>query len=440
MHSAKRLAHSAKKKEPGVKSLVSSLALRATQYLHSATRPFATNPFTQKHPAHLPSCALRSALSATRYALIATLLTLSACSSNDPAPEPYQPTPYKIDIPYGFPTLLNIPDNNPMTVEGIELGRTLFYDGRLSGRTHPDSLMSCSTCHLQENSFECGTDHPEYLNGFTHGITGKPTPHVMLPLVNLVWNSNGYLWNGFVAPGNPAMIYGNLEDLVWMGVTAEHEMNSDTTHVKELFQNIPGYPEMFEKAFGTKTVTMDRISKAIAQFVRTLISSSSKFDKYMRGEVQLSPEELRGFVLFTTEEGADCFHCHGGFGNPLFTTNKYYNNGKDSVFNDPRDRYAITGDPMDKGAYKATTLRNIELTAPYMHDGRFATLEDVIEFYSHDLVNSPQIDPLMHHIANGGIQLTPPEKSDLMAFIKTLRDDEFLANPDFGPPGRLPGE
>ncbi len=373
------------------------------------------------------------------FIVLILFLAGSSCNkTNDP--EPYEPTPYEINIPYGFPTRPNIPDDNPMTVEGVELGRYLFYDGRLSGRTHPDSLMSCATCHIQENSFECGIDHPEFINGFTHGITGQPTPHAMLPMINLVWNSNGYLWNGKVNQENTGLIYGNLEDLVWMGVVARHEMNGDTNQVKEVFQGISGYVEMFGKTFGTPEVTMDRISKAIAQFVRTLISSNSKFDKYMVGAVQLSPEELRGFVLFTTEEGADCFHCHGGYGNPLFTTNKFYNNGKDSVFSDPYDRYSITNDPMDKGAYKATTLRNIELTGPYMHDGRFETLEDVIEFYSHHLVNTPQIDPLMHHIANGGIQLTPPEKSDLMAFIKTLRDEEFLSNPLFSRPSEFPGE
>jgi cytochrome c peroxidase len=176
----------------------------------------------------------------------------------------------------------------------------------------------------------------------------------------------------------------------------------------------------------------------VAQFVRTLISANSKFDRYMRGEVQLSPSELSGFVLFTTEEGADCFHCHGGFGNPLFTTNLFYNNGKDTVFPGLDDRFAFTGDPMDRGAYKATTLRNIELTGPYMHDGRFATLEEVVNFYSHGLLWSPYINPLMHHIANGGTQLTPNEKADLIAFIKTLRDDEFLTDPAFGPPENLP--
>ncbi|MDZ7740494.1 MAG: cytochrome c peroxidase [Bacteroidota bacterium] len=327
-----------------------------------------------------------------------------------------------------------------MTVEGVELGRYLFYDGRMSGRTHPDSLMSCATCHIQENSFECGIDHPEYEGGFTHGITGKPTPHVMLPLINLVWNEQGYLWNGYVSEKNPDPHFKSIESLVWMGITAEHEMNSDTNRAKEVIQNTEGYPELFEKAFGSSTVTVKNMSRAIAQFIRTLISANSKFDKYLRGEVQLNPSELNGFVLFTTEEGADCFHCHGGSGNPLFTTNLFYNNGKDTIFDDPRDRYAITKDPQDHGAYKATTLRNIELTGPYMHDGRFETLEDVIDFYDHGLLWSSYIDPLMHHINDGGVQLTTQEKQDLIAFIKTLRDDDFLNNPDFGPPDKFPDE
>ncbi|MCF8386766.1 MAG: hypothetical protein K9G58_12395 [Bacteroidales bacterium] len=369
------------------------------------------------------------------------IISLYSCDKNDtPGPQKHNPTPYEIEIPYGFPTQLNIPEDNPMTVEGVELGRYLFYDGRMSGRTHPDSLMSCATCHIQENSFECGVDHPEYEGGFTHGITGKPTPHVMLPLVNLVWNDHGYLWNGIISEDNPDPHYQNIESLVWMGIVAEHEMNSDTNRAKEVIQNIPGYPELFEKAFGSSKVTVKNMSRAIAQFIRTFISANSKFDKYLRGEVQLSPSELNGFVLFTTEEGADCFHCHGGSGNPLFTTNLFYNNGKDTIFNDPRDRYAITGDPQDHGAYKATTLRNIELTGPYMHDGRFETLDDVLDFYDHQLLWSPYIDPLMHHINDGGVQLTQNEREDLKAFIRTLRDEEFLANPDFGPPEKFPDE
>ena len=367
------------------------------------------------------------------------ILLFAACKhKDDPVPVPAGPTPYSIEVPFGFPNKMNIPDDNPMTVEGIELGRYLFYDGRLSGRTHPDSLMSCATCHLQENAFECGIDHPVFVNGRPHGLTGIPTPHYMLPMINLVWNQNGYLWNGRISDDNTTLLKRNIEDLVWMGVVAPHEMNGDTIRTAELIASIPGYRDLFKKAFRTEKVTMKRISMAVAQFVRTLISANSKFDRYMRGEEQLSASELNGFVLFTTEAGADCFHCHGGFGNPLFTTNLFYNNGKDTLFPGLDDRYAITGDPMDKGAYKATTLRNIELTGPYMHDGRFATLEEVIDFYAHGLLWSPYINPLMHHIANGGTQLTPVEKANLIAFISTLRDEAFLNNPQFGPPANLP--
>jgi cytochrome c peroxidase len=369
------------------------------------------------------------------------IIAISGCNENNfPEPEPYKPTPYKIEIPIGFPTILNIPDNNPMTVEGIELGRYLFYDGRLSGRTDPDSLMSCATCHLQSSSFEAGINNPRFHGGVVYGIHGDTTHHVMLPMINLVWNFSGYGWNGFIYPDNPNTKLRNIEDMVREAVMAENEIAGDTNLIKNLFQSLDGYPELFERAFGSKTVTFRNIEKAIAQFVRTLISSDSKFDKYLRGEYQLNQSELHGYVLFTTEEGADCFHCHGGAGNPLFTTNMFYNNGKDSVFDDPMDRFAITKDPMDHGAYKATTLRNIELQAPYMHDGRFKTLEEVIDFYSEGLINTPYVNPLMHHVADGGVRLTPQEKQDLLNFIKTLRDEKFITNPAFSKPDKFPDE
>lgn len=354
--------------------------------------------------------------------------------------EVHATTPYIIDIPFGFPNKLNIPDDNPMTVEGVKLGRYLFYDGRLSGRTHADSLMSCATCHRQERSFEAGVDHPDFEGGFPHGLTGLQTHHVMLPMINLVWNHSGYGWNGFLYPSNTIENLRNIEDFVRLAVLAKDEIDGDTAVIASLFQSIPGYPELFFQAFGTEKVTFKNMERAIAQFVRTLISANSKFDKYMRGEVQLSPSELNGYVLFTTEEGADCFHCHGGFGNPLFTTNLFYNNGKDTVFTDPMDRFHITGDPMDKGAYKATTLRNIEVQGPYMHDGRFESLEQVIDFYSQGLQLTPYVDPLMHHINNGGVQLIPSEKEDLLNFIITLRDDEFMTNPELGRPDKFPDE
>lgn len=368
---------------------------------------------------------------------------LVSCKKEEPiVVVPISPaTPYTIDVPYGFPTDLNIPADNPMTVEGIELGRYLFYDGRLSGRTHIDSLMSCGTCHIQSRGFEAGIDHPKYINGHPFGLTGIKTPHAMMPLVNMVFNSNGYLWNGMIHSSNntffqnnPKYHRKNLESLVWMGIVAPHEMNGTVDRTVDLIASIPMYPPMFEKAFGTPEVTYERISKAIAQFIRTLISADSKFDKYMKGEYQLSSAELKGFVLFVTEEGADCFHCHGGDGNMLFTTNLYYNNATDVVFDDPRDRYSVTGNPNDKGAYKSPTLRNIFSTAPYMRDGRFSTIDEVIDFYSSGLQWSPYVHPLMHKLPDGGAQLLPGQKNDLKAFLMTLQDSTFLTNPKFSNP------
>jgi cytochrome c peroxidase len=347
-------------------------------------------------------------------------------------------TPYLIEIPFGFPTKLNIPDDNPMSVEGIELGRYLFYDGRISGHSEVDKQMSCATCHLQENAFECGIDHPKYTDGKTFGVTGIPTSHYMLPLFNQVWNSEGYLWNGSISNDNSDPMKRNLEALTYMAIIAPHEMYSDTTSAVAAIEAVSGYAPLFKAAFGSEDVTIDRMSKAIAQFIRTFVSANSRFDQYLRGETQLTPSELNGYVLFVTEEGADCFHCHGGGGNPLFTTNLFYNNAKDSVFDDPRDRFSVTGDPMMHGAYKAPSLRNIALTAPYMHDGRFKTLDEVIDFYSGNLVNSPYVDPLMHYISYGGAGLTPLEKADLKAFLQTLTDEEFIKNPALSKPDSMP--
>jgi len=363
----------------------------------------------------------------------------------------HKTTPYQIKIPKYFPSKLNIPDDNPMTYEGVKLGRYLFYDGRLSGRTLPDSLMSCGTCHVQSSAFECGYNNARFPEGRTFGLTGIPTPHFMMPLVNLVFNHNGYLWNGMINSNNNKLgnsnycippitqfHYKNLESLVWMAIAAPHELNGSIERTVKTISSIAIYPPMFKAAFGTEEVTYERISKAIAQFVRTLISSNSKFDKYLRGEANLSADELIGYVLFTTENGADCFHCHGGAGNILFTTNLFYNNAKDSIFNDIRDRYFVTGNISDKGAYKAPTLRNIMLTAPYMHDGRFKNIDEVIDFYSSGLVVSQYVSPLMHHVNKGGVQLTQTQKKQLKAFLNTLTDYEFISDTNLSKPIDLP--
>jgi len=374
------------------------------------------------------------------YSLIPFLLLISGCKDDKKPEKDFSATPYNFEIPKYFPTILNIPDDNPLTVEGVELGRYLFYDGRLRGYTgtNPDSLMSCATCHIQKHGFECGINHPKYIDGKTFGVTGIATPHYMMTLSNLVFNSNGYFWNGMIYNENPDAQFRNLEDIVRMGIMAPHEMNSSIERSVKAIASISLYPPMFKAAFGTEEVTAERIQKAIAQFIRILVSSNSRFDKYIRGEIQLTGEELQGFVLFTTEEGADCFHCHGGGGNLLMTTNLYYNNAMDSIFSDTRDRFAVTKKHSDIGSYRAPSLRNIAVTPPYMHDGRFKTLDEVIDFYSDGLHASPYVHPLMHKINDGGARLTPNQKQQLKAFLNSLTDDDFLTNPKYGKPSSLP--
>jgi cytochrome c peroxidase len=359
-------------------------------------------------------------------------------SVSNQATSTVKPTPYTIVIPKFFPTALNIPADNPMTVQGVQLGRYLYYDGRICGKK--DTLMSCSTCHIQQYGFMNGV-------GYAHGTTGVKTSHIVLPHVNLVFNSNGYLWDGEVTPNNPAYqkpgaYGGNIEDVVWVAMTDIPEFASDTTKSKEAIQAISMYPPMFKAAFGSDVVTFKNIAKAIAQFIRTLISSNSKFDQYVRGETNLSESELNGYNDFETET-ADCFHCHGTI---LLTTNNFYNNAKDSVFyypnhanyTDPYDRYSYTHNTSDVGAYVAPTLRNIAYVAPYMHDGRFATLDDVINFYSSGLVWSPYVSPMMYHLNTGGAQMTSSQKADLKAFLLTLSDSSFITNPAFSKPAGLP--
>jgi len=211
-------------------------------------------------------------------------------------------------------------------------------------------------------------------------------------------------------------------------------MNSTPERTIYALKQNPKYPALFKKAFGTEEITISRVQKAIAQFICTLVSGNSKFDRYLRKEEELTDAEMRGFLLFSTEEGADCFHCHGGSGTPLFTTNLFYNNALSNVFDVPNDRYSVTKNPQDIGAYRAPSLRNCMVSAPYMHDGRFKTMDEVLDFYNFGLQNSPYVHPLMHKLEQGGAYLTPPQIADLKIFLHTLTDNEFLTNPKFSKP------
>ena len=374
---------------------------------------------------HLPPAVL----------FLATLLLFCACNQSEK--QEFTTTTYEYALPAYFPTNLNVDDDNPTTVEGALLGRYLFYDGRLSGRVDEDSAMSCASCHRQQNAFDVGLDNQRFIDGQTFGVTGKYTVHVPMPLFNLVFNHNGYEWNGSLHPDNDNALTRRLEDMALIVMSAEDEFATDTTQVIQLLESVPDYPPMFEKAFGTPDITIERIGKAVAQFLRTITSTGSKFDRYLKGEATLSQQELYGYEVFMQEDGGDCFHCHGGAGNPLFTTNFFYNNGKDSTFDDLFDRYHVTGLSKDKGSYRAPSLRNISFTAPYMHDGRFKTIDEVLDFYSFHVLNTPYTDVLMEHAHEGGVRLTKAESDALKAFLLTLDDHDLLHNAEYQKPGDI---
>lgn len=352
---------------------------------------------------------------------IFALALLISCSSNDSEPDDtddgYVATPKPLTVPPIFQQLLPppfIPADNPQTVEGIALGRKLFFDPILSG----NGTQACASCHKPANSF---TDDLR----FSIGIDGIAGTRNSMPIYNMAWNINSkFFWDGR-ANSIEAQALEPVIDPIEMHNTWENAVASLQSH------NL--YPELFNKAFGTTTITKELTAKAIAQFERTLISGNSPFDKYLLGEGTLTPQQLNGFQIFMDESRGDCFHCHGNENNPLWTDNIFHNNGLDSIITD-KGLGEITGDPNQDGFFKSPSLRNLAYTAPYMHDGRFATLEEVINHYSEGLVYSPTIDPLMKSIAQGGVQLTEPDKADLKAFLLSLSDPSFINNPDFQDP------
>lgn len=346
--------------------------------------------------------------------MIICLLFLAGCEK-DPTPEPpgevYDPTPYELVIPQGFPDMV-IPADNPMSVEGVFLGRQLFYDSILSG----DNTQSCGSCHAAAFNFS------DNRKRFSEGITGDIGTRNSMAVINVGWMDDLF-WDGRAK---------GLEDQALEPVPNPIEMHLEWSEAMTKLNSHTEYPELFFKAFGTREIDSTLVVKAIAQFERTMISSNSKWDKYLRGEVSLTQAEAQGFEIFFTEKG-DCFHCHATI---LFTDNLPHNNGLDSEFTD-KGYGDITKDPNDDGKFKTPTLRNIALTAPYMHDGRFETLEDVVDFYSEGVQWSPTIDPLMKKVNQGGVRLTDQEKQNLIAFIKTLTDTTFINNPDFSNPFQL---
>lgn len=307
-------------------------------------------------------------------------------------------TPIYIDIPKNWPKPVYDFKNNPLTEEGFQLGRNLFYDPILS----KDNTISCASCHLQATGFT-HVDHD-----LSHGIEGKIGTRNSLTLQNLAWNKN-FMWDGGV---------NHLDVQAIAPITSEVEMNETLENVVVKLQKSDKYVALFEKAFGTKKITGQLTLKAISQFVVSLTTSNSKYDKVSRKEEKFTEIEQKGYKLFQKH----CTSCHK---EPLLTNDSFRNNGL-PIDEDLKDigRMKITQNSEDSLHFKVPTLRNIEFTYPYMHDGRFKTLNEVVKHYNSGIQKSTTLSKELLQ----PMSLSDNERIELIAFLKTLTDKSFLFN------------
>lgn len=326
---------------------------------------------------------------------------------------------YPLEIPSRFPKVA-LPADNPLTVEGVELGRRLFHENRLS----VNDSISCASCHQPETGFSDA-------RRFSIGAEGHAGKRRSMPLVNLAWQKELF-WDGR-AP--------SLREQVLMPIRDAHEMNETPENVVSKLAKDPVYQNLFGKAFASPGVTVDRMARALEQFLLTLISHESRFDLALRQAGELTETEKRGLQLFVTEHaperglrGADCFHCHGGM---LFSDHAFHDNGL-ALDDSDTGRMQVTGNPADRGKFKTPTLRNVALRAPYMHDGRFATLEEVVEHYNSGVRRRPTLDPNLAKHPAGGLGLSTEEKHELVAFLRTLTDQSKSPVPPESPTASQP--
>jgi len=330
---------------------------------------------------------------------------------------------YQFTHPSNFGNRINIPADNPTTKQGVYLGRMLFYETRLS----LNNKLSCASCHQQDKAFTDGKP-------FSVGVDDVPTPRNSMSLVNLLW-ARKFFWDGRAE---------GLEAQAVTPMTSPHEMGQSLDASVKKLNGDKSYHDLFKLVYGDETITGDRIVKAISQFERTLISCNSKYDQYLAGKYQPTPQELKGIDLFMRGpnpekgiRGANCGHCHGG---PKTYMELFHNNGLDSI---PKDAgiETLTRLASDRGRFKVPTLRNIALTAPYMHDGRFKTLAEVVDHYSDHVMESASLSTVFRGESNevGGkaLKLTSEEKKDIIAFLNMLTDDNFIHDPRFADPHNL---
>jgi cytochrome c peroxidase len=373
------------------------------------------------------------------FAAVALALSVSACG--DDAPAPYTPpSVLAIDAPPGFPAM-RVPADNPFTREKAELGRYLFYDRKLSG----NQTQSCGSCHHQRLAFTDGRAQAQ-------GSTGDLTPRGSMSIVNAGYNAT-LTW------ANPSVRVLERQALVPMFGENPVELGLAGREAELLarLRADPRYPPMFQRAFpgAADPITLDNVLKSIASFERAVISADSPYDRHLRGDANaLSPSARRGMDLYFGER-LECFHCHGGFNlsdsvvtaatrideTPFHNTGLYNVDGNGAYPATNTGVFAITANPADMGRFRAPSLRNIAVTAPYMHDGSIATLEEALDHYAaggRRITSGPNAgdgarSPLRSELVQG-FALSPTEKADVVAFLRALTDETLLRDPRLSDP------
>jgi cytochrome c peroxidase len=345
--------------------------------------------------------------SAFRLRKISALTESSAfVAATKPLYLPAKFTPYPFQMSATFP-MPDLPRDNPLTQERVALGQKLFNEAALSR----DSTLSCASCHQTSAAFA----DPRR---FSVGVRGQAGTRNAMPLLNLAWK-HSYFWDGR-APSLRAQALLPIQDAA--------EMDETLTNVAVKLAALTTYPPLFSGAFGSAEITPEKIGLALENYLLTLTSFDAKFDRVLRGEEKFTAAEQRGFELFATEYdprrqqyGADCFHCHGG---PLFSDFQFHNNGL-NLDDADLGRYRVTKQDADQGKFATPSLRNIELTAPYMHDGKFQTLDDVVAHYDHGVHRTATLDPNLAKHPPEGLRLSRQDQDALVAFLKTLTDARF---------------
>jgi cytochrome c peroxidase len=339
-----------------------------------------------------------------RYVVIALLVCIAAATAFTYLPK-HKTTPLRFEVPQGWPAPVYNFSSNPLTKEGFELGRTLFYDARLS----KDSSLSCAGCHQQFGAFAT------YEHNLSHGLGDLLTTRNAPALQNLAWQK------AFMHDGG--IVHLDLQPLA--PLTAHNEMGETIDNVVKKIQADTAYQRLFYKAFGTTQVNTQRFMKALSQFMVMLVSSNSKYDRVMRKQDTFILPEKLGYAIFQSK----CVSCHA---EPFFTDFSYRDIGlpMDNVLKD-EGRMKITGKSADSLKFRVPSLRNVAVTFPYGHDGRFFALFNVFEHYRNKMVVTPNTDSLLRN----KLPLSNYEIGQLRAFLNTLTDSSFLKNPLFAPPG-----